>query len=403
MASALAAAHKAGIVHRDFKPDNVFIVPDSEVASGERVKILDFGIAKLTSEDASISKTRSGVMMGSPLYMSPEQCRGGSSQVDARADVYALGCVLFHMLTGRPPFDGVGVGDVLGKHQYEAPQAPSVARAGLSTTLDALVLRCLAKEPEERFASMREVIGEIDALSPAVSQEDALPSAGGLPLQAPAPAPAAILTKTTLANTAREVDLDYDPSRRSPLQTVGALLLIAVLGLGGYLLFSSQSNTPRAASASDGAPALATAPPATAPPATAPPARGDAAPATSAEGVDLDLVTTPTGAQIYRKGSDTPLGRTPFRARFEVEAFPATLVVRMEGYDDKEVEIRGPQDAKQSLRLQKIRALKNEAKPTAKPAAAAHDAKKPTPVRVPKPKPPAPVLDDDDALNPFGP
>lgn len=395
MASALDAAHQAGIVHRDFKPDNVFIVPDSEVVGGERTKILDFGIAKLTSEDPSLSKTRTGVMMGSPLYMSPEQCRGGSSQVDARADVYALGCVLFHMLTGRPPFDGVGVGDVLGKHQYEKPQAPSVARAGLSDALDALVLRCLAKKPEGRFASMQEVIAEIDALSPAVSQQDALVSAKSMPLKTPAPnvAAAAMLTQTTLGNTAREVDLDYDPSKRSPMQIATPLLLIAVLGVGGYLLFTSESKAPLAASAIDGAPALR----------AATPARGDAAPATEVKGIDLALVTTPPGAQIYRQGSDKALGHTPFHGRLDVDAFPAMLIVRMQGYADREVEISGPRDAYQSLRLRKMGAAKNTAKRIEKPAAAAHDARTRTPARVPKPDPPARVLDDDDALNPFGP
>src|SRR6187549_1750775 len=101
-ALAMAAAHARGIVHRDLKPDNIFVVSDPAVPGGERTKILDFGIAKLIDDaDASHSRTQTGVIMGTPAYMSPEQCRGAGG-VDHRTDVYALGCVLFNMLIGHP-------------------------------------------------------------------------------------------------------------------------------------------------------------------------------------------------------------------------------------------------------------------------------------------------------------
>jgi len=105
IAGTLAAAHKASIVHRDLKPDNVFVVPDPEVAGGERIKLLDFGIAKLASDSEGPTKTTTGVIMGTPNYMSHEQCRG-AGQVDHRADLYALGCILFELLTGSAPFEG---------------------------------------------------------------------------------------------------------------------------------------------------------------------------------------------------------------------------------------------------------------------------------------------------------
>ncbi len=141
--SALSAAHQVGIIHRDLKPDNVFIVPDEEVAGGERAKVLDFGIAKLGGDLSSPSKTRTGAIMGSPLYMSPEQCRGGGD-IDSRADIYSLGCVLFEMVCGRPPFIGQGVGEVIAKQIYEAPAPPSHLVA-VSPGLDRLVLKALAK------------------------------------------------------------------------------------------------------------------------------------------------------------------------------------------------------------------------------------------------------------------
>jgi serine/threonine protein kinase len=151
---ALGAAHAAGIVHRDLKPDNIMLVRDDEVVIGERAIVLDFGIAKLFAEGENVSKTKTGTFMGTPAYMSPEQCRG-AGEVDQRSDVYALGCILFEMLTGRPPFIAQGSGEIVGMHQFVA--APSVrSMRDVPPELDALISRALAKKPEERFASMHD-------------------------------------------------------------------------------------------------------------------------------------------------------------------------------------------------------------------------------------------------------
>ena len=103
--TALEAAHRKGIVHRDLKPGNLFLVADRAVPGGERVKVLDFGIAKLSGDDPGRPRTREGMLMGTPAFMSPEQCRC-SGDVDHRSDIYAVGCVMFAMLTGRSPFHG---------------------------------------------------------------------------------------------------------------------------------------------------------------------------------------------------------------------------------------------------------------------------------------------------------
>jgi serine/threonine protein kinase len=105
IASALAPAHAQGIVHRDLKPDNIFLVRDPDMLGGLRPKILDFGIAKVTEAQriGGVSKTRTGAVLGTPTYMSPEQCRG-TGEIDARSDLYAVGCILYEMLVGRPPF-----------------------------------------------------------------------------------------------------------------------------------------------------------------------------------------------------------------------------------------------------------------------------------------------------------
>jgi hypothetical protein len=154
-ASALAAAHQAGIVHRDLKPENIFLVPDSTAEGGERAKILDFGIAKLNDDHRGSVKTRTGSVMGTPTYMAPEQCQGADS-VDHRADIYALACVMFHLLCGRPPFLGQGVGELLVAHITQpAPTVRSI-NPDVPPSLDALLQRALAKLPAERFASMAE-------------------------------------------------------------------------------------------------------------------------------------------------------------------------------------------------------------------------------------------------------
>ena len=175
IASALAAAHEAGIVHRDLKPDNVFLVPDEAVAGGERAKILDFGIAKLGGDvGEGVAVTRTGALLGSPLYMSPEQCRG-TGEVDSRADVYALGCLLFAMVTGRPPFLGSGVGEIIGKHIYEQPPRPRELVSGLSVGLDAAIMRALEKDPARRHASMRAFAAALDGVGSGGDQAAAPP------------------------------------------------------------------------------------------------------------------------------------------------------------------------------------------------------------------------------------
>ncbi len=161
VAASLGAAHQRGIVHRDLKPENVFLVRDPEVAGGERTKVLDFGIAKIDS-DRSV-KTHTKAVMGTPTFMSPEQCKG-AGQVDQRSDVYSLGCMLFTLLAGRPPFEGDGPGDVIAMHLREPPPAPSTMVPGLPPAIDALVLRCLAKDRTQRFSSGTDLALAIERL-----------------------------------------------------------------------------------------------------------------------------------------------------------------------------------------------------------------------------------------------
>src|SRR6185503_747459 len=116
IASALKAAHRVGVVHRDLKTDNVFLVPDPD-GGPDRTKVLDFGIAKLADRSSASRNTQAGTLIGTPMYMAPEQARAAGA-IDHRADLYSLGCIIYHMLVGRPPFVGEGGGEIIAMQLF---------------------------------------------------------------------------------------------------------------------------------------------------------------------------------------------------------------------------------------------------------------------------------------------
>ncbi|MFZ1865185.1 MAG: serine/threonine-protein kinase [Polyangiales bacterium] len=153
---ALEAAHEAGIVHRDLKPENIFITQKN---GKDFVKILDFGISKIKNPEHGDPKlTATDQIVGTPLYISPELARGMPA-VDHRADIYALGVIIYEMLTGTPPFTGQNHFQLLYKHGNERPEPPSQrsSNARIPAHVEAAVLRALEKDPDDRFASMREL------------------------------------------------------------------------------------------------------------------------------------------------------------------------------------------------------------------------------------------------------
>jgi tRNA A-37 threonylcarbamoyl transferase component Bud32 len=148
---ALDAAHEAGVIHRDIKPSNVILSPDVE--SGDEPKLIDFGLAKLASNTSGEGLTRTGQIIGTPSYMSPEQI--ANQDVDARSDVYSLGCVLYEMLTGAAPFAGMEDVQVLYKQLHEDPPTPRSRVPSLPLEIDAVVARSMAKDPAARYPSMQ--------------------------------------------------------------------------------------------------------------------------------------------------------------------------------------------------------------------------------------------------------
>jgi hypothetical protein len=154
-ADALGAVHDKGIVHRDLKPENLFLVRDPRDLTAVSVKVLDFGVARLLAQDAASRLTMRGMLLGTPEYMSPEQC--GGAEIDHRADIYALGCILFELLGGLPPFVADTVQELLAAHQYlPVPQLTDTVEE-VPAWLRDLLARMLAKDPGQRPASMHEV------------------------------------------------------------------------------------------------------------------------------------------------------------------------------------------------------------------------------------------------------
>jgi eukaryotic-like serine/threonine-protein kinase len=162
---ALGAAHARGVVHRDVKPENVFVVPRE--GAGEQAKVLDFGISHVPAAPGCERLTRAGAIIGTPEYMAPEQATG--AVVDYRADVYAVGVLAFEMLTGTLPFQGPSEIATLLAAQTQPPEPPSHRNAAVPPEVDALVLRALAKRPEDRHATMAAFAAEIGRLRGALA------------------------------------------------------------------------------------------------------------------------------------------------------------------------------------------------------------------------------------------
>lgn len=161
--SALNAAHSLGIIHRDLKPDNVFLAVDARMR--EEVKLLDFGIAKIQgTEDVDTKLTRTGMVMGTPHYLSPEQARGGRD-VDARIDIWSVGVMMFEMLSGRIAFDGTSYNEVLGNILMEQPAPLRELVPNIPEEIVAVVEKAMSKDREQRYPTVARMIRELMPLN----------------------------------------------------------------------------------------------------------------------------------------------------------------------------------------------------------------------------------------------
>ena len=229
---ALEAAHARGLIHRDVKPGNVMLLPDG------RVKVVDFGIARAAGSD---TLTGTGVVLGSTAYLAPEQASG--QPVDERADLYALGCVLYEMLTGAVPFRADTPVATMYRHVNEDPPPPSSIRP-VSAGLEAVVLRCLEKDPRRRFRSAADLEhallstrGDTSPLGVVQAAETQPIAVGGPPLPVAIRGPTAVEGATTPASTSPSAPrMARRPSHRRPHRRRGPLVVALGLALAVALL-----------------------------------------------------------------------------------------------------------------------------------------------------------------------
>ena len=266
----LQRAHDAGIIHRDLKPENIFLVrtPDDD---DEIAKVLDFGIAKvkgLPGEKGLSSSTKTGAVMGTPFYMSPEQARGLRS-IDTRSDLWSLGVIAYRCVTGAMPFDGESVGDLLVKVCTAPLPVPSVVMPGLPKSFDTWFAKALQREPDARFSTATQLADELALAAglsvrrgPASSQRAQAPASEAAPAQSVGPSLAAA-TPTAALTSPPFVTSHAPPSppRRTVL-VVGAVGLVAgVLGAAALVkVLGAPSGRADAAGLAPSSSAVALAP-----------------------------------------------------------------------------------------------------------------------------------------------
>jgi eukaryotic-like serine/threonine-protein kinase len=233
-ACAIGHAHQRGVVHRDVKPANIMFDHDG------RVMLTDFGISKALQ--AATGLTATGMIIGTPHYMAPEQGKG--APVDGRADQYSLGVVGYRMITAELPFSGDSVHTIIYKHIYEAPPLASAKRPGIPGSLTVAISRALSKQPDQRFATMEEFATAVWPEQPVAPPVKGRSAARPRP-RAAADAP----TEITGAPTTPLPRVKPTPKRRSRVPAVVGLLVVAA-GVGGYLVLGRTGSGERGAAAS---------------------------------------------------------------------------------------------------------------------------------------------------------
>ena len=426
--SALSAAHAKGIVHRDLKPENVYLV--EFLGDPDFVKLLDFGIAKLTeaSEDGGRKLTKTGMLFGTPEYMSPEQARG--EHVDHRVDVYAMGCILFQLVTNRVPFEADNFMGVLSMHLTEPP--PSIApevfdQIGAPRALAGVIDRALDKDRNARWQTIddlanavRDVCGDpipsgttqvraANVASPSQTTTRRAQTPTSQPVQTVTPeGTGRVRTQWTGNLNVPEVAVEGPKAKSKLPLIIGAIVVAVGAGVAAVVALSAK-HTPPAPTPIDKGSAVAVQPPPPAPPPPQPPPQ----PALPAK-VKLLIDTVPHGATVIDLATNTTFPtKTPITTSLPGQAAPRQYSLALKGYQTEIVSIALDKD---SITFNEPLTKGSAATPVVHVPAAGSAAKPETPVTKPdvtpelKPeiKPQADCSDDPASgkplctKNPFG-
>jgi serine/threonine-protein kinase len=398
---ALGAAHAKGIIHRDMKPENCFRIERS--GNPDFIKVLDFGIAKVTTEDPDGTAgrlTNTGMIFGTPTYMSPEQAQG--QRVDHRSDIYALGVILYEMVTGKVPFSADNFMGILTKHMFDQPVAPSEVApdAGIVPEVEALILKALQKDRSFRFQTMQELAQAILAVGTGAEPVNVVPEARARPISEGRPT--AFLSRAITGpglRASQEVTL-ADPPQTAPRRGLMTALVVGLAVIGGGVagalaMGNDDPTTPVVVAPPTPEPVVVP------PPVVAPPTAPVVAPVVPAVIEPRVFVISNVLAEVYDAGDGHLLGTTGDTGFTIPGDAPRKALVRAAGYEDLELELAPTEGLHVDAQLRpkkKVSTTKGKPDKTGKPVPEPNAAVDPKPV---EPKPVEPKPGNLGLKNPF--
>jgi serine/threonine protein kinase len=311
---ALIAVHAAGVIHRDLKPDNIFLTERG--SQKDFVKLLDFGVAKLldVQDGMPVHQTGMGAILGTPQYMSPEQA--GAKPVDRRTDIYSLGVILYEMVTGRVPLNAETYGEMVIKHLTVTPPSPTELRdlpQGIPGELEDLIMQCLEKNPNKRPQDMEEIARRLELVGRAESLE------------------------------LEVLDLATPRRRRRARIAVLFVILLGCAVVGFILVANLGGEQPRPQPHPEVA--------------LVPEDVGEVIPLEPIElaEVEISFDSKPQGAEVYRQGNPEPLGTTPFSATFDPESEPESFEFRLKDHQAVQQKVSLQENTRIAVTMAKIK------------------------------------------------